>query len=97
MINWKVRAKNPNFWLALIPAVLLLIQVVLAPFGYDWDYGVLNQQLSAIINALFAVLSIMGIVTDPTTQGTGDSAQALTYTTPKVSEVKTDDTDTDSE
>ena len=41
-INWIVRIKNKNFWLTLIPAVLLLIQVVLAPFGYQWDFGVLN-------------------------------------------------------
>lgn len=27
-INWKVRIKNKAFWLALIPAVLLLIQVI---------------------------------------------------------------------
>ena len=51
-INWIVRIKNKNFWLTLIPAVLLLIQVVLAPFGYQWDFGVLNEQLAAIINAL---------------------------------------------
>ena len=25
-INWKVRIKNKVFWLALIPAVLLLVQ-----------------------------------------------------------------------
>ena len=27
-INWKVRIRNKNFWLALIPALLLLVQVV---------------------------------------------------------------------
>lgn len=32
-INWKVRLKNKSFWLALIPAVLLLVQVVAAVFG----------------------------------------------------------------
>ena len=31
----------------------------------------------------FAVLAILGIVVDPTTQGVGDSEQALTYTVPK--------------
>ena len=82
-INWKVRIRNKAFWLALIPAVLLLVQVVLAPLGYSWDYGVLNQQLAAIINALFAVLSIVGVVNDPTTTGVSDSAQALKYTRPK--------------
>lgn len=83
MINWKVRIKNKNFWLALVPAVLLLIQTVLVPFGYKWDFGVLGQQLTAVINAVFAVLSILGVVTDPTTAGISDSAKALTYETPK--------------
>lgn len=82
-INWVVRIKNKNFWLTLIPAVLLLIQVVVAPFGYQWDFGVLNEQLAAIINAVFAVLMILGIVNDPTTDGIADSKQALTYKTPK--------------
>ena len=83
MINWEVRIKNKNFWLTLIPAVLLLAQVVVAPFGYEWDFGILNEQLAAIINALFAVLSILGIVTDPTTAGLRDSKLANTYKTPK--------------
>jgi len=82
-INWIVRIKNKAFWLALIPAVLLLIQVIAAPFGYEWDFVVLNEQLTAIINAVFGVLAILGVVTDPTTAGVTDSKQALTYTTPK--------------
>lgn len=83
MINWKTRIKNKNFWIALIPAILLLIQSVLTPLGYNWDFGILNQQLTAIINAAFGVLSILGIVTDPTTVGIGDSSQALGYDEPK--------------
>lgn len=82
-INWIVRIKNKAFWLALIPSVLLLIQVIAAPFGYEWDFVVLNEQLTAIINAVFGVLAILGVVTDPTTAGVTDSKQALTYTTPK--------------
>ena len=83
MINWTVRAKNPAFWLALIPAVLLLIQVCAAPFGYQFDFTILNQQLAAIVNAVFALLSILGIVVDMTTNGVRDSKQAMTYTEPK--------------
>ena len=83
MINWAVRAKNPAFWLALISAVLLLIQVCAAPFGYQFDFTILNQQLAAIVNAVFALLSILGIVVDMTTNGVGDSKQAMTYTEPK--------------
>lgn len=82
-INWKVRIRNKSFWLAVIPAVLLLAQVCAAPFGYAWDFGVLNAQLAAIVNALFAVLAILGIVADPTTKGMGDSEQALSYENPK--------------
>lgn len=78
-INWRVRVKNKTFWLTLIPAVLLLVQAVSAPFGYTWDFVVLNQQLAAIINALFSVLAILGVVNDPTTKGVGDSERALMY------------------
>jgi len=84
MINWKVRIKNKNFWIAIIPAVLLLVQVVLAVFGISVDFGALNERLLAVVNAAFVVLTILGIVTDPTTQGLGDSAQAMTYEFPKT-------------
>lgn len=83
MINWTVRLKNKTFWLALIPAVLLLIQVVAAVFGYALDLGPLGDKLVAVVNALFAVLVILGVVNDPTTAGVGDSSQALAYTKPR--------------
>lgn len=83
MINWKVRFANKTFWVALVPAVLLLIQVVVAVFGYTLDLGELGNKLLAVVNAVFAVLAILGVVADPTTAGVGDSAQAMTYTRPK--------------
>lgn len=82
-INWMVRIKNKNFWLAIIPAILLLVQVVGNVFGFTLDLGDLGNKLLEVVNALFAVLAILGIVTDPTTAGVGDSKQAMTYTTPK--------------
>lgn len=82
-INWKVRVKNKMFWLSVVPAVLLLIQTVAAPFGYKFDFGVLNQQLAEIINAAFVVLAILGVVVDPTTHGVNDSTNALNYDQPK--------------
>lgn len=75
--------KKKAFWLAIIPAIFLLIQTIADPFGYKWDFVILNQQMAAIINAAFAVLSILGIVTDPTTDGISDSKQALKYTEPR--------------
>ena len=82
-INWKVRIKNKTFWVTLIPAVLLLIQVIAAVFGFTFDLGDLGNKLLDVVNALFSVFVILGIVTDPTTDGVGDSTQALTYTEPK--------------
>lgn len=83
MINWTVRVKNKAFWLALIPALLLLIQAVAAVFGYVIDMGDIGNKLIAVVNAVFGVLAILGIVADPTTAGVGDSRQAMTYTAPK--------------
>lgn len=82
-INWTVRLKNKTFWLALIPAVLLLVRVVAAVFGYQLDIGDLGNKLLDVVNALFAVLAILAIVTDPTTAGVKDSEQAMTYIEPK--------------
>ena len=83
-INWRVRIANKQFWLSIIPAILLLVQLVLDLFGVQFDFGEIGNKLVAIVNAVFAVLVIMGVVTDPTTQGTGDSERAMTYEKPWV-------------
>ena len=85
-INWTVRIKNKTFWLALVPAVLLLIQVVAAVFGIDLNLDALGDKLLAVVNALFAVLTILGVVTDPTTAGVSDSKQAMEYDKPRADE-----------
>lgn len=85
-INWLVRIKNKAFWVAIIPAILLLIQVIAAVFGYTLDLGDLGNKLLDVVNAVFSVLVILGVVTDPTTAGIRDSQQALNYTEPKKGE-----------
>lgn len=83
-INWKVRIANKAFWISIIPAVLLLFQVVAAVFGFQLDLGKLGNELLDVVNAVFAVLVILGVVADPTTKGIGDSTQAMTYDKPKA-------------
>ena len=83
MINWTVRLKNKAFWLALIPALLLLAQTVAALFGYTLELSALGDKLLAVVNAVFALLAILGIAIDPTTEGLGDSKLAMSYTKPK--------------
>ena len=53
MINWKVRLKNKTFWLAIIPAVLMLIQAVAAVFGFTLDLGDIGNKLLTIVDKGF--------------------------------------------
>lgn len=83
MINWRVRIRNRNFWLAIIPAVLLLITQIGAIFGYQIDTALIGEQLAAVVSTVFLILTILGIVSDPTTEGISDSDLAMTYSIPK--------------
>lgn len=87
-INWKVRVKNKLFWVAIIPAVLLLIQQICALFGVVIDVSWLSDKLIDIVGTVFAILALIGIVADPTTEGVSDSEQAMTYDVPKAKEAE---------
>ncbi|MCR2036348.1 phage holin [Adlercreutzia mucosicola] len=89
MINWKVRVRQKWFWLTLIPAVLLLLDqlwglwVVLGSIqaGHLYD-GPVMEALLSLAGTAFAVLVLLGIPVDTTTQGYGDSPRALLYDAP---------------
>lgn len=87
-INWKVRFKNPQFWINLSVSI---IGILLAYLNVNWEqmtsWPALGQLfVDAVKNPVivFAVLAcIWNAVCDPTTAGIGDSHQALKYTEPK--------------
>ena len=89
-INWKVRMKNPVFW---AQAAAAIVTPVLTGLGLQWQdmttWAAFGQALyQAVLNPVIVVsviVSLWGIVNDPTTKGLSDSAQALTYETPKKS------------
>lgn len=81
-INWNVRLKNKNFWLALVPALALLFQAFANIFGIKLEFGETIDKILVFINVLFAFLVLIGIVNDPTTVGLGDSTRALGYEEP---------------
>lgn len=81
-INWKVRLSNKQFWVSLIPALALLVQAVAALFGFTIDLTTLVGKLLAVVDAVFVVLVVLGIVVDPTTSGVGDSERAMSYEKP---------------
>ena len=82
MINWKVRIRNKQFWVSVIPALALVVQAVAAVFGWTLDFSNLTGRLIAVVDAVFALLVILGIVMDPTTAGVGDSRRAMGYEEP---------------
>lgn len=81
-INWTVRLKNKNFWLALVPAIALLLQAAGDIFGLKLELGVTIDKILVFINVLFALLVLVGVVNDPTTAGLSDSQRALGYDKP---------------
>jgi phi LC3 family holin len=78
-INWKIRIKSKQFWFALIPALFLTLQAFLAIFGLDFNFGQITERILHFVDVLFALLTIMGVVVDPTTKGISDSEKARGY------------------
>jgi phi LC3 family holin len=87
VINWKVRFKNKTWVMAFVSQILILAEILLAALH---TLGVIDFQLSDqikqevlnIVNAVFILLSLLGVVQDPTTKGIGDSERAKGYTEP---------------
>lgn len=59
------------------------MQAIAAVFGITLELEGIEARLLDLVNAVFAVLVILGIVNDPTTAGLSDSQQAMSYTKPK--------------
>ena len=81
-MNWKVRFKQKAFLVALFSALLLAVQAVASLFGYEIteEFG---TEITGVFNTLLTVLTILGVVVDPTTKGVTDSKAALRYDEPK--------------
>ncbi len=79
-INWKVRLKNPVFWLTVIPAVIALVYTILGLFGVVPTIS--EDTLVNAVTAIISALTTVGVLIDPTTKGVGDSDRALTYEEP---------------
>lgn len=88
MINWRVRFRNWTWVAGFLSQIMIVIEMVLTGLN---TLGVTHFQLTdavkdyilTLANALFILLSMLGIVQDPTTRGYSDSEQALNYDKPK--------------
>ncbi len=81
-INWQVRLRNPQFIIAIVSAILLAAEQIVKPFGIELDASISEQVLDAL-RAVLSILTLTGVMIDPTTAGLSDSNQALGYTEPK--------------
>ena len=86
-INWKVRIRNPYFWVQIGIAILMPILAYLGLSVEDlttWN-KVGQVLLEAISNPYvlgLVVVSVFNAIQDPTTKGLSDSEKAMTYTKP---------------
>ena len=86
-INWRVRIKNPAFWVSIAIAI---VTPILAYFGLTaqdmtswgaiWD--VVVQAVSNPYVILTVAVSVYNAVIDPTSTGVTDSSRALQYDAP---------------
>jgi phi LC3 family holin len=88
-INWKVRIKNPLFWVQVALAVIVPILGYMGITAEDLtSWRVLGEVLfEAVKNPYVLALvlvSTWNAIVDPTTKGISDSKEALTYTIPKA-------------
>jgi phi LC3 family holin len=82
-MNIPIRFRNWAFWLGLIAAILAAMNVSPEMFT---SWNILWQEIVALVSNPFrlgcVVVAVMGIFTDPTTPGIGDSTRALSYVKP---------------
>lgn len=81
-INWKVRIKNPVFWVTVIPSLVSVLYQILAVAGVT--PSVTENMIVDGLLALVGGLTTIGVLVDPTTKGVSDSTQAMGYDKPKV-------------
>lgn len=80
-INWKVRFKNPVFWMTIIPAVTGFVYAVLGAF--EIVPALTENMVLNLATMLITALTTLGVLVDPTTKGLSDSYMAMTYKAPR--------------
>ena len=86
-INWKVRIKNPAWWVQIVVAAAI---AVLSYYGLNpedmtsWGsvFNVIAQAFQNPYVVVMMIISIVNISIDPTSSGVSDSAKAMNYTSP---------------
>lgn len=80
-INWKVRFKNPVWLTGFIGFIIATVYQALALFGVA--PAVPEDTWTQFAALAVQLLTLLGVLVDPTTKGMGDSERALGYEKPK--------------
>ena len=80
-INWKLRFQNKASLTAIIVAMIALVYQVMGLCGVTPSIS--ESQIVEVAGMAINLLCLLGILVDPTTDGVGDSTQALDYSVPK--------------
>lgn len=83
-MNWKLRFKNKTTLISLIVLIISFVYKILDLCGVIPPFP--QEQLVTLASMFIDILCALGIVVDPTTEGIGDSARAMTYSEPKKKE-----------
>lgn len=80
-INWKVRFRNPAWITSLAALIISSVYQLLGMF--EIAPALTEDALMQALAAAVQLLTLMGVLIDPTTKGLGDSARALEYEKPE--------------
>lgn len=79
-LNWKVRFKNKVWLSAFISAIIIILYTIFDLFGFVPDIS--EYSLTRVVEAVLLLMSLTGVIVDPTTAGMGDSNRACGYSEP---------------
>lgn len=80
-INWKVRIRHRQFWVAIVSASVLLANHIASLFNID--ITLISFKIQQLLETILLILTLFGIIIDPTTEGVNDSSQVMDYTKPR--------------
>lgn len=81
-VNWKARLQSGPFWMGVISAVVAAVFAIIPMCGVE--LSVTADQVLNVATLILMIPASIGIISDPTTKGLSDSAQALTYDKPRA-------------
>lgn len=79
-VNWRVRFKNKIWLSAFISAIIVILYTLFDIIGFIPDIS--EYSLTRIVESCLLIMSLTGVIVDPTTTGIGDSNRAQGYFEP---------------